>query len=105
MELFGLQRWFCRNFATRVCEKYAREDHSRRYCYGGLHGTAGIPDIIACVRGRFVAFEVKTPSNDLTDLQRMTIRKINEAGGIAVKVTSVEEVKRIIKNITEDEAV
>ncbi|GHU80581.1 hypothetical protein AGMMS49992_33630 [Clostridia bacterium] len=33
MELFGLQRWFCKNFATRVCEKYAREDHSRRYCY------------------------------------------------------------------------
>ncbi|GHV27016.1 hypothetical protein FACS18948_3690 [Clostridia bacterium] len=72
--------------------------------HGGIHGTAGIPDIIACVRGRFVAFEVKTPSNDLTDLQRVTIRKINEAGGIAAKVTSVYEVKRIIEKIMEDEA-
>ena len=28
--------------------------------HGGMYGTAGIPDIIACIGGRFVAFEVKT---------------------------------------------
>ena len=35
----------------------------RCFCWkehGGMYGTAGIPDIIACVDGRFVAFEVKT---------------------------------------------
>lgn len=25
-----------------------------------MYGTAGIPDVIVCYRGRFVAFEVKT---------------------------------------------
>ena len=77
--------------------------------HGGLYGTAGIPDIIVCIRGRFAAFEVKSPLrsplHDLTELQRTTIRKINEAGGIAAKVTSVDEVKQIIESITEDHAV
>lgn len=27
--------------------------------HGGMYGTAGIPDIIACIDGRFYAFEVK----------------------------------------------
>ncbi|GHU73400.1 hypothetical protein AGMMS49992_11820 [Clostridia bacterium] len=70
--------------------------------HGGLYGTAGIPDIIACIRGRFVALEVKSPPNDLTELQRVCIRKINAAGGIATKVTSVDEVKRVIDMVTED---
>ena len=28
--------------------------------HGGIYGTAGIPDIIACIDGKFYAFEVKT---------------------------------------------
>ena len=37
--------------------------------HGGMYGPAGIPDIIACIGGRFVAFEVKTPTVKLTKLQ------------------------------------
>lgn len=61
-----------------------------------MYGTAGIPDIIACIDGRFYAFEVKQPSGRLTRLQEVTIEKIRAAGGVAVKVTSVEEVKAAI---------
>lgn len=61
--------------------------------HGGMYGTAGIPDIIACVDGRFYAFEVKQPGGRLTRLQEATLGKIQAAGGVAVKVTSVEEVK------------
>lgn len=64
--------------------------------HGGLYGTAGVPDIIACVGGRFYAFEVKTPSGRLTRLQEATLEKIRAAGGRAEKVTSVEEVKNIL---------
>ena len=67
--------------------------------HGGMYGTAGIPDIIVCIGGRFVAFEVKVPTGKLTKLQEITIRKIKTAGGIAVKVTSVEEVENVIKKI------
>lgn len=29
--------------------------------HGGMYGRAGIQDIIACVNGRFIDFEIKTP--------------------------------------------
>lgn len=64
--------------------------------HGGMYGTAGIPDIIACIDGRFYAFEVKQPSGKLTRLQEVTLGKIRAAGGAAVKVTSVEEVEAAI---------
>ena len=67
--------------------------------HGGMYGTAGIPDIIACVDGRFVAFEVKTPSGKLTKLQEITIQRINEATGYACKVTSVGEVREILERL------
>jgi len=67
--------------------------------HGGAYGTAGIPDIIVCLDGRFLAFEVKTPSGKLTTLQESTLRKINAAKGIACKVTSLQEVKKIIENL------
>ena len=67
--------------------------------HGNMYGTAGIPDLIACIDGKFVAFEVKTPSGKLSKLQEVTIRKIKEANGKAYKVTSVEEVKQILENL------
>lgn len=65
--------------------------------HGGMYGTAGIPDIIACVDGRFYGFEVKTETGKPTGLQQATIRKILRAGGVAVIVRSVDEVRAIIE--------
>lgn len=65
--------------------------------HGGMYGTAGIPDIIACVDGRFYGFEVKTATGRPTALQEATIRKILAAGGTAVIVRSVDEVRSIIE--------
>jgi Holliday junction resolvase len=67
--------------------------------HGGMYGTAGIPDIIACIGGRFIAFEVKTPSGKLTKLQEITIQRIKEARGYACKVTSVGEVREILERL------
>jgi hypothetical protein len=67
--------------------------------HGGQYGTLGIPDIIVCYQGKFMAFEVKTPSGKLTTLQEITLQKINDAKGYAYKVTSLQEVKEILKNI------
>lgn len=67
--------------------------------HGGMYGTAGIPDIICCYYGRFVAFEVKVPSGKLTKLQETMITKIKAAKGEAYKVTSVEEVRKILKTL------
>ena len=65
--------------------------------HGGMYGTAGLPDIICCIKGRFVAFEVKTEKGKLTKLQEITIQRIQRAKGEAYKVTSRDEVKSILK--------
>lgn len=64
--------------------------------HGGMYGTAGIPDIIACVKGRFYGFEVKTETGTATELQKATLRKINKAGGVAVIVRSVDDVRHAL---------
>lgn len=66
--------------------------------HGGQYGTAGIPDIIVCYKGRFIALEVKIGSNQPTRLQAATIEQIRRAGGIAVVVRSVDEVKEIMQS-------
>ena len=74
----------------------------RCFCWkehGGLYGTAGIPDIIACVDGLFVAFEVKTETGRLTKLQAVTLGRIRDAGGRAYMVRSVAEVAGILKEM------
>jgi len=58
---------------------------------------AGIPDIIACIGGKFYGFEVKTESGKLTALQDATMRKIQEADGIAAVVRSVADVKAVLE--------
>lgn len=67
--------------------------------HGGIYGTAGIPDIICCYKKMFVSFEVKTEKGKTTKLQEATIRKIKEAGGVAVVVRSVDEVKSVMEEI------
>jgi hypothetical protein len=67
--------------------------------HGGQYGTAGLPDIICCYRGRFVAFEVKAPSGKPSKLQEITIAKIKAAKGEAFIVRSVEEVKKILESL------
>ena len=67
--------------------------------HGGMYGTAGLPDIICCIDGRFVAFEVKVPTGKLTKLQEIMITKIKAAKGEACKATSVEDVKVILNSL------
>lgn len=44
----------------------------------------GIPDLLACVNGRFVAIEVKASKGKASELQKHEISKIHDAGGIAM---------------------
>ena len=74
----------------------------RCFCWkehGGMYGTAGIPDIIACVDGQFVAFEVKTETGRLTKLQKVTLGRIRDAGGRAYMVRAAAEVAGILKEM------
>lgn len=66
-------------------------------------GRAGIPDVIGCYRGVFVAFECKAGSNKPTALQEREMQAIREAGGHAYvinedNVNDLQEILKWIKN-------
>ena len=57
------------------------------YPVSGGYGSSGVPDIICCYRGFFVAFECKAGKNKTTALQEKNIDAIIDNGGIAMVVT------------------
>ena len=66
--------------------------------HGGPMQAAGIPDLIGCVEGRFVALEVKLPGgkHPVSPLQTQVLRQIKRAGGVARVVTSEEDALSIL---------
>lgn len=60
-------------------------------------GVVGIPDFICCWNGKFLAIETKAPGkrNNTTPNQDNRIAEILAAGGVAVVVDDVEQLKEI----------
>lgn len=50
-------------------------------------GRRGVPDILICLKGQFIAIELKTDTGRLDKLQEITLSKINDAGGTAFPTT------------------
>ena len=61
-------------------------------------GRAGIPDIIACHRGRFIAIECKAGDNQPTALQSRELEAITNAGGLAfvVRESNLDRLKDLV---------
>lgn len=55
-----------------------------KYWAGAQYTKSGIPDILACINGRFFGIEVKAQSGRPSEIQMYNIRKINDAGGIGI---------------------
>ena len=66
--------------------------------HGGPFHKTGVPDIIACMNGRFVAIEVKRPSGGVVSkLQQIQMVKIKENGGVVGVARSLAEFLEILK--------
>jgi hypothetical protein len=65
--------------------------------HGSQYGRAGVPDHLICWNGKFVALEWKNDTGRASDLQLREIRLIQNAGGVAHVVRSVEEMKGILE--------
>lgn len=52
----------------------------------GGYGRSGIPDIIVCYRGQFIAVECKAGFNKTTPLQDKELAAISTAGGITLVI-------------------
>ena len=51
---------------------------------GGISANNGTPDILACLHGRFIGIEAKAGKNKPTDLQTLNLKRIDDAGGLAL---------------------
>ena len=47
---------------------------------------SGVPDILACINGRFVGIEVKANKGKVSELQRWNLIHIRNSGGIGLLV-------------------
>lgn len=63
----------------------------------GIYAQAGIPDIIACIKGRFVAIEVKRPGEKPTPIQEAFLESIAKKGGVAFWSDNLDRVKSLLK--------
>lgn len=54
-----------------------------KYWAGAQFTKSGIPDLLICYKGKFIAVEVKATHGKPSELQLYHIRKIEEAGGKA----------------------
>ena len=62
--------------------------HDVYYFFPATHGygRSGVPDIICCVNGKFLAVECKAGGNKPTALQEKEMADIRKQGGIAIVV-------------------
>jgi Holliday junction resolvase len=64
----------------------------------GAYTSIGVPDIIACIRGKFVAIECKAGNNRPTELQHKNIEAIRNNDGHAW-VVNENDLETVEKNL------
>ena len=64
-------------------------------------GRSGIPDIIACYCGQFIAIECKAGKNTTTALQRRELNAIEDAMGYALVIneTNIDQLVEVLEQI------
>ncbi|MDU4378119.1 MAG: VRR-NUC domain-containing protein [Anaerococcus vaginalis] len=70
-----------------------------------FHGNAftrdGVPDLLCCVNGKFLAIEVKGDGGEPSELQLHEIEEIKKAGGVALVSypDDFDELKKLIRRL------
>lgn len=52
----------------------------------GGYGASGVPDILACYKGKFIGIETKANGNTPTALQQKHLRDISITGGLSLVI-------------------
>ena len=66
--------------------------------HGSAFSSRGVPDILICANGKFIAVELKVGDNKPTPLQAEYVKRIGQAGGTALVIYGFDEFKRVIDN-------
>jgi len=70
------------------------------------YGRSGVPDIIACVNGKFLAIECKAGAGKITALQAREIQDIRHCGGVAVVANEEnwDMVRQLVRELSRKDA-
>lgn len=80
---------------TKPIQRWCRKE--KIYCRKlRVPERSGLPDLILCVEGKFVAMEVKKPKRDPEPIQQVELDEIRKSGGHAVVVRSLKEAKHVV---------
>lgn len=87
----------------KLQDKVIRYLKGRGIYYLNLYGDGmsgkGKPDIIACINGRFVAFELKVGANDMQDDQKIHKARIERSGGLHFSPYTLSEFISIVEDL------
>lgn len=90
----------------KLQDKVVRYLRDRGIYYLNLYGDGrsgkGKPDIIACIKGKFVALELKVGDNDMQADQVIHKRRIERSGGLHYTPYSLNEVIKIVEDLTDE---
>lgn len=93
-----------KNFENRV-KKFLKEQgcYFVKYWGGGRFTQDGVPDLLICCEGYFIAVELKATNGRPSELQLVKLRQITDANGIAFLLypQHFEDFKRFIKDCTD----
>jgi len=68
----------------------------------GPYQSLGVPDIVACIRGRFVGIECKAGNNHPTEIQLRNLEAIRDNEGVALVVNEndLEALEQRLETLT-----
>jgi len=83
----------------KVCAKLKELGAYYFYASTGGYGASGIPDIVACYKGKFIGIECKANGNKATALQQKHLREISMQQGISLIIdeTNIDMLEYYVK--------
>ena len=84
---------------VKVCEVLKKLKCYYFYASTGGYGSSGVPDIVACYKGKFIGIECKANGGKPTALQQKHLVDIAVAGGksLVIDETNIEILEYYIK--------
>jgi hypothetical protein len=66
-----------------------------------MYSKIGVPDIICCYKGKFIAIECKAGNNKPTALQEREMREIQSHGGytLVINEENIDDVRKLLESL------
>jgi len=74
-------------------------DNGGKRSYVRFNSAPGCSDLIVCLRGKFIAIEVKRKNKKPTDLQKSFLESITKAGGMAFVFDDFAMMKTMVDDL------